>query len=482
MIMAIFAPARAQWTEPVRIGAPGGVLYPQILAKGDTLHAVYSNNRDGWKIGYVRSTDGGESWSDQEVLSDTANTTLTYFPHIVDQDNALMILWLCEFSHWPYNNNIGSRVSHDYGLTWEPVEYILDPGWGYPFYLTASGVGTVINVITSGAPVDTMIFYNIRSTDFGQSWSEPVELFSIPEGGINDQAQSSETVHYAWSGRLVGDNQVEIYYMRSLDGGINWSPSMVLSDSDQYHSQLPAIAADDLGNVGATWMDYKFAPPGATGDIFIKESADSGTSWTTESYLTGNHLAVRSDLVVMNDKIHVAWEDESQSVLHRRIYYISSTDNGASWSEPYWIDGTDDDSWNPALAASNGNIYVVWADNRPDPGIGLYFSKYQNQTGMVENEPVTPRSEILNAYPNPFNSRIALSLKMVKGGEAELKIYDVKGRLVKTIFKGGNLEKGVHKFTWDATDAKGKDVSSGLYFAVAGTPQGKITKTLTLIR
>lgn len=482
MVLAVSS-AYAQWTEPVRISEPGGGYDPDIMAQGDTLHVVYNNNNGGWKIDYLRSTDGGNTWSEHAVLSDTVNTTQTHYPHILRNGNSLMVVWQCYYWQGYYHYNIGFRISNNNGLTWEAADYIINPGWTFPFYLSATGAGSNINIMASGAPISTMIFYNIRSTDFGQSWSEPIELFRTAQGGKMNQSTFQSIIHYIWSGRFTYEEKKEIYYMRSTNAGISWSQSIPLSDIDLHHSQLPAINADNFGNVAATWMDFKYAPPGATGDIFIRQSADSGSDWTAENQLTFSHYAFGSDVILDMDTVHVAWEDESQGFISGRIYYIKSTDNGVNWSEQYWVDGTDDNSWNPAIAASNGKVYVVWYDERHYPDtIGLYFSRYHDQTGFIEEEDIVLRFELLETFPNPFNSKVIILLNMIKGGETEIGIYDINGRLVKTIFKRGNLEKGTHKFTWDATDASGKAVSSGLYFAVAGTPQGKFTKTLTLIR
>ncbi len=475
------APARAQWSEPVRIGAPGGILYPQILAQGDTLHVVYSNNDQEWKIGYVRSTDGGDTWSEQVVLSDDSSETV--FVRIIENGARLMVLWRNNYYYGGSRpRNIGYNISNDNGLSWSGPHYVLDPSWEHILYFSASGSGQVVNIILSRSIGYDLFFYRVRSTNFGQNWSQPVELFRAAEGGICDQFQLADIIHYVWTGLVSPDSQVEIYYMRSTDSGINWSPSIALSDSDQYHSQLPAIAADDSGKVGATWMDFKYAPPGATGDIFLRQSADSGSYWSAEDQLTYNHYAYCSDVILKSDTIHIAWEDWRQSIFRRGIFYIKSLNNGGSWSEPYWIDGTDDDSWNPALAASNGRVYIVWGEGSEESGFGLNFSRYEDETGVIDEGPVVSTYMVLQAYPNPFNSRVMISLNLEEGGDAQIAIYDLNGRLVKTLFKGGILEEGTHKFTWDATDALGKDVSSGSYFAVASTPQGKITQRLTLIR
>ena len=85
--------ARAQeWSTPVRISEPGGCLYPQILAQGDTLHVVYENASIYDKISYVRSTDGGQTWSEYVVLSPRA-----YFARVVEsgeESNIIKLVYL----------------------------------------------------------------------------------------------------------------------------------------------------------------------------------------------------------------------------------------------------------------------------------------------------------------------------------------------------------------------------------------------------
>jgi hypothetical protein len=398
-----------------------------------------------------------------------------------------MTLWLCYFWQGSFNYNIGCRISNNNGLTWEAPEYIINPGWTFPFNLAASVDGLTINLEASGAPANTMIFYSIRSTNFGASWSEPLELFTAAQSSSPDAISYGDIVHFTWGGRFNLQNKYETYYMRSTDAGINWTPNINISEMDQHHSYWPSIAVNDSGDVGLSWMDYKYSPNIFAGDIFLRGSYNSGQYWFAERQATFNHLANMSDLVMEIDTIHIVWEDRRPENGRRSIYYMRSTDFGISWGNEYWLDLESSESRQPAIAISNGNVYVIWSDDRCDPDTnicgGIYFTCFGNQVGINGHEATNLPNELcLEVYPNPFNSRIAISFNIIQGGDAKLDIYNVKGRLVKTIFKGGRLEKGTHKFTWDATDARGKAVSSGLYFAVAGTPQGKITKSLTLIR
>ena len=92
LCMLLNTVALAQWSTPVRISEPGGGYYPQILAQGDTLHVVYENASIYDKISYVRSTDGGQTWSEYVVLSPRA-----YFARVVEsgeESNIIKLVYL----------------------------------------------------------------------------------------------------------------------------------------------------------------------------------------------------------------------------------------------------------------------------------------------------------------------------------------------------------------------------------------------------
>jgi flagellar hook assembly protein FlgD len=146
------------------------------------------------------------------------------------------------------------------------------------------------------------------------------------------------------------------------------------------------------------------------------------------------------------------------------------------------LDGTLDDSWSPALAASNGKVYAVWYDERHNPDtIGVYFSHWQAQPDAVVGKDGTRPDDVkLSAYPNPFNSSTTLTLTSWKGGEGTIEIFDAAGRLLTTIsFQGG---KDGAKMIWDATDNLGRKVSSGPYFARARANDKENTIKLLYIK
>jgi hypothetical protein len=98
------------------------------------------------------------------------------------------------------------------------------------------------------------------------------------------------------------------------------------------------------------------------------------------------------------------------------------------------------------------------------------------------NEPISiPETITLRAYPNPLNSQTVLALSGMEGGEGIIEIYDINGRLVKTLDLNG-AKGGDKKAIWDATDTLGNKVSSGIYFARVKTPQSHNTVKLILLK
>lgn len=87
------------------------------------------------------------------------------------------------------------------------------------------------------------------------------------------------------------------------------------------------------------------------------------------------------------------------------------------------------------------------------------------------------------AFPNPFESNIGtvLSLVVPRRTQGNLKIFDLRGRLVRTIATGA-LEAGVLRFSWFGRDDEGSRVASGIYFARLTGSDFQQTRKLVVLR
>lgn len=83
----------------------------------------------------------------------------------------------------------------------------------------------------------------------------------------------------------------------------------------------------------------------------------------------------------------------------------------------------------------------------------------------VGESPEAASSNMLAApYPNPFNPKTELSYSLDSDGPVRLSIHDVLGREI-AVLVDGHQGSGTHKVVWEGKDARGKSMSSGVYFA-----------------
>lgn len=66
-------------------------------------------------------------------------------------------------------------------------------------------------------------------------------------------------------------------------------------------------------------------------------------------------------------------------------------------------------------------------------------------------------------HPNPFNPQTEIAFTVHRAGPASLRVYDLKGGLVRSLHEG-RLEEGPHAMTWDGRDATGQMSPAGVYF------------------
>ncbi len=78
--------------------------------------------------------------------------------------------------------------------------------------------------------------------------------------------------------------------------------------------------------------------------------------------------------------------------------------------------------------------------------------------------------ELLPNTPNPFNPETTLAFTLCEATDATLAVYDMSGRLIRTLASGA-YSAGRYSIVWDGRDDAGEQVSSGIYICrlVAGS-------------
>jgi len=96
--------------------------------------------------------------------------------------------------------------------------------------------------------------------------------------------------------------------------------------------------------------------------------------------------------------------------------------------------------------------------------------------------PKTPAATYLTQnVPNPFNPSTTIQFGLAAQGRMTISIYDVSGRLVRTLVDGPR-SAGLYKETWDGRDSNGHAVASGVYFYRLRAGTFSETKKMVLTR
>jgi hypothetical protein len=110
-------------------------------------------------------------------------------------------------------------------------------------------------------------------------------------------------------------------------------------------------------------------------------------------------------------------------------------------------------------------------------GLKNYFGPIMLNPSSVDDEIVPAIFKLNQNYPNPFNPSTKISFGLANSGYTTLKVYNIVGSEVATLY-AGNAEAGkLYTFTFDA-----KNLPSGLYFYKLRNGNNVEIKKMTFIK
>ena len=106
---------------------------------------------------------------------------------------------------------------------------------------------------------------------------------------------------------------------------------------------------------------------------------------------------------------------------------------------------------------------------------------FDNTSLSIENG-ILPKEFVLHQnYPNPFNPVTSLKYDLPKDGLVNITIYDMIGRVVKTLVNGSQTA-GFKSVQWNATNDRNEPVSAGLYLYTIQAGEFRQTKKMVLLK
>jgi len=127
---------------------------------------------------------------------------------------------------------------------------------------------------------------------------------------------------------------------------------------------------------------------------------------------------------------------------------------------------------------------AVWKVDHTDLPLDATFEiKFLDPTlvSVPEEGELPDVTRIESVYPNPFNPQTTVRLAMSRPGRASVKVYNLQGRLVRTLVDA-DLAAGRHELPWSGLDNAGRSVPSGVYFVRAVHPDGIDRQRMSLVK
>ena len=452
------------------------VYSPRIAVSGDTLHIVWYqvfivDTIIVTEVMYKRSSDRGETWTQDTILSPLAPGG-SYRPVIAVSGSVVYVVW---------NEDVGDSILYTRSTN-------SGREWNIPKTLSSSGF--VVDIEVSGDSVfvywgTTTAAYLSISTNCGFSWL-PAQQVPKNQGGFTDDiAVHLPFIHLVYGGTTY---PADIYYKRSTDIGQTWCDSIMLSENDIWIGQYPSIAVDRDSNIYVDWWDYKNSPYAWTGSIFFRRSLDDNSaSWDTIQNITTLYRAKLSHIAVFENDVHIVWMDQrdySGSPFDSfEIYYRYSSDRGNSWGPETRLTNDPNNSQDASLAVNSTGVYLVWADNRDLDSAGrgyeVYFKRGEYESGgIISKDSKETSPQFFHIYPNPSYSAVRCDSRVLDDERCIVEVFDIQGRKVWSCI----YDKAPVEVVWDGRDKEGKEVRSGVYFIRLRTGKNNYQQKVVLLK
>ncbi|MBX7045398.1 MAG: T9SS type A sorting domain-containing protein [Ignavibacteria bacterium] len=174
------------------------------------------------------------------------------------------------------------------------------------------------------------------------------------------------------------------------------------------------------------------------------------------------------------------------------IWYTFSDDGGLTWASPRNLTNTHtDDELYPTISLTGNSItqFHVHYQSTKGPGSQSFndnapvyrvYQCYQkvNVTAISNVSTTVPeRFSLKQNYPNPFNPTTSIRFDVAKTSKMTLKVYDMSGKLVQTLFENELVGTGTNEVTFEASK-----LSSGVYFYTLSSDNYKETKKMMLVK
>jgi len=180
---------------------------------------------------------------------------------------------------------------------------------------------------------------------------------------------------------------------------------------------------------------------------------------STESGVMGYYLH-RGQTDVLSEAILISPMIESTNTSHGHSYTYTDSEVSLGNTYYYWLQGVDYD----------GQSYYA----------GPIAVPIEGEEGDIGPQ-IPLLTQLLNAFPNPFNPSTAIRYTLKDAGNVRIEIFNLKGQKVRE-FERSHATAGLYSIAFDGKDHNGSSLASGVYYYKMSSTGFKATKKMLLMK
>ena len=465
----------------------------QMMAGANINNYFFSDDGGySWENRLLHSSQLGV-WGDPCIIVDTAGSF--YFFHLSNPASGSWIdRIVCQrtddfAASWTSGSGIGHNGTKVQDKEWA----VVNPGNNH-IYAT----WTQFDNYGSANSSDSSIIRFSKSTDQGETWSEPARI-SKTAGDCIDSDNTVEgavpavgpqgQIYVSWAG------PDGISFDRSLDGGETWLDNdKVLSDfPGGWDFGIPGIMrtngfpitvcdlsqGPDRGTIYINWSDQRNGPDDT--DVWLIKSTDGGETWRDRKRVNddepGSHqfftwMAVDQ---VTGKLWFVFYDRRNYTDTQTDVYMAMSDDGGETFTNfkvsesPFiptsWVFFGDYNN----ISAHNDVVRPIWTrmhNNQPVIYTAIVDTDFVGISDVDDSRPLAA----IHSWPNPFSQTTAFSYRLRRDAQVTLLLRDITGRVVTTFIDNQTVSARKYVQHLDGTSLQ---LGSGVYFFELVTPSGK---------
>ncbi len=356
------------------------------------------------------------------------------------------------------------------------------------------------------------LYYRVQGGPVQEVELEPVG--SPPDhhqAQIPGQPLGSEIEYWIEAADVAGNTS------RDPEGEVNynfWVLETVVAFADNMESDQ-GWTVGDTGDDATTGIWVRVDPIGVwEGSIEVQPENDATPAPGVLCWITGNNESgtqgaddVDGGKTTLKSPVFDLTESTHVIVSYRRWYtndtgnspgedvWVVEVNNGSGWAT---LENTNVSERSWALRSFLLDDYIELTATvqfrfiASDEGSGSVVEGGVDEfqlTGFALPGPAPVGEEVISHelalyqnHPNPFNPMTDISFTLPREEEVSLRIFDLSGRLVRTLVQQDRLAAGLHRITWNGRNDRDRLVPSGVYFYRLDFGDQVQTKRMMLVR